>query len=54
MNLDAFRDAQQKRVDDQVNRLSSVLDENQLKNYRDHLESQGSVFESFVSPAEGE
>lgn len=50
----AFRDAQQKRIEDQVNRLSSVLDENQLKNYRDHLESQGSMFESFASPPIGE
>ena len=53
-SMAAFRDAQQKRIDDQVNRLSSVLDETQLQNYRDHLESQGSMFESFAAPALGE
>ncbi|MEP4077885.1 hypothetical protein [Haloferula sp.] len=52
--IQAFRDARQKRVDEQVERLEPVLDEDQLSAYREHLESQGSVFESFMSPAAGE
>lgn len=50
-SAEAFKQAQEKRIDDRVGRLSEVLDEGQLQNYRESLESQGSVFGSFVSPS---
>jgi hypothetical protein len=38
--MKAVRDSQQQRIDERVERLSPVLDEQQLGQYRSHLEAK--------------
>jgi len=38
--MKAVRESQQKRIDDKVERLEPVLDEQQLNQYRSHLDAK--------------
>ena len=42
--MKVVRESQKKRIDDQVERLAPVLDEQQLSQYRSHLETKSSGF----------
>ncbi len=53
ITLEKIRAQQQGRIDSQVEQMAPVLDEKQLQDYREHLESKGSIFNSMIiAPSE--